>query len=159
MLLTARLSGASLLLARGRPHVVRSPRVLRASRRSLNRVTRCSDVLYLAWSHSLGGSVELVRHARRVQLLLVLVLGRPMLAQSAESLPIIMLNGHIHPVLHIELVLVLLELALVADVVRSARPRIDGCESIRHRHHLCLIAALMHGTAPIVIVVGRRIRL
>lgn len=87
-----------------------------------------------------------------VELLVVLVLGWSVLAEAAEALAVV-LNRHVHSILHIQLVLVLLQLTLVPNVMRPAGPRVDRGESVRHRHHLRLVTALVHGAIPVVIVV------
>jgi len=65
-----------------------------------------------------------VRHARGVELLVVLVLGWSMLAEATEAFSIV-LDRHVHPILHVELILILLELALVTNVMGPIRPRIN----------------------------------
>lgn len=55
-----------------------------------------------------------------------------------------MLNRHVHPILHVQLVLVLLQLTLVPNVMRATGPRVNRGEAVRHRHHLRLVAALVH---------------
>lgn len=84
---------------------------------------------------------------------MVLVLWRAMLTESAEALAVV-LNRHIHAILHIQLVLVLLKLTLITNVVRAAGTRVHRCKSVRHRHHLRLVPALVHGAVPIVVIVG-----
>ena len=66
-----------------------------------------------------------------------------MLAEAAEALAVV-LDRHVHAILHIQLVLVLLQLTLVPDVVRTTGARVHRGESVRHRHHLRLVTALVH---------------
>ena len=69
----------------------------------------------------------------------------------------VVLDGHVHSSLHVHLVL-LLQLALVADVVRAALSRIHGSKSIAHAHelrlihHLSVVRALVHAAVSVVVV-------
>ena len=78
-----------------------------------------SNVLNLARPHALSSSIDLVGHARTVQRVLVLgVLRWPVLTKPAIAFAVV-LDRHVHPVLHFKFGLLLLQLALIPDVVRA----------------------------------------
>lgn len=55
-----RTASSRLLLSRHGAHLIGAPRILSAPRCVLDRVVCSSDVLNLAWPHSLGSRVELM---------------------------------------------------------------------------------------------------
>ena len=112
MLLAAWLRAPNtLLLSRHRTHIVCSPRILGTSCGALSWATRaCTDhILHLSISQTLSCCIQLVRNATIwiIKLLVVLVLRRSMLSKTIEAFSIIMLNGHIHAILHVKLILIL----------------------------------------------------
>lgn len=105
----------ALLLGSRCVHVVRPPGILIAAGGVLHRGV--GDILYLAWSHALGGGIDLVGHACTVQgVLIFCVLWWPVLTKPTITFSGV-LDRHVHPVLHFKLGLLLLQLALIPDMV------------------------------------------
>lgn len=101
-------------------HVVRPPSILIASGRRLHSVVCCCNVLNLARSHTLSGRVDLMGHASVVKCMLILgVLRWPVLAKATVALPIV-LDRHVHSILHFQFCLLLLQLALIPHVVAAS---------------------------------------
>ena len=101
VLLTAGLApGSPLLLPAWSVHIVRSPSVLIVPGGVAYRVVG-GNVLYLTWSHTLRGSIDLMRNSRIVQGVLVFrILRWSVLAEPAVALPVV-LDRHVHPVLRV----------------------------------------------------------
>ena len=108
MLRAARLgTTARALFLGGGSHVVCPPCILIAAGRVVQCASAC-NILYLAGSHALSSRIDLVRHARAIQRMLLVfrVLWWPVLAEPAVAFSIV-LNCHVHPVLHFKLCLLL----------------------------------------------------
>lgn len=120
MLLAAGLgAGGALFLGCCRIHVVRPPRILIVAG-GLYDCFVGSNILNLTRSDALCSRVDLVGHARAVQRVLVFrVLRRPVLTQSTIAFSVV-LDRHVHPVLHFQFGLLLLQLALIPDMVRAS---------------------------------------
>jgi hypothetical protein len=157
MLLTARLGAGGRLLLRGCCiHFVRPPRVLIAARGRIHCAVGCGNVLNLARPHALGRGVDLVRHARAVQRMLILrVLWRSVLTEATVAFSVV-LNRHVHPILHVQFCLLLLQLALVSHMVGASGARVHGPESIAHTHDLSLVATFVDAGFSIVVIESSR---
>lgn len=79
------------------------------------------------------------------------VLWRSVLTKAAVALSVV-LNRHVHPVLHVKFSLLLLQLALISHMVRTARAGVHGAECVGHAHYLSLVPSFMYAGFPIVVI-------